>query len=191
MSETHSPHDISRALNLDWLDVDLVNVLPEVWSRDTCWPGCASEYPENLADNPSFGNCLVTTLAAWAHHDYNDEIVAGLVHLPEGGAPIWHFRLRCHEETVDPVDIDATWQQFPEGAVFEELEEEHPRYDEVIQGSFFEDPSLPARLAKITCALESQGIAVHPAHQPGAILRQLGYMYRKRGGPDFTAAPCF
>lgn len=150
---TSSVHDASRAINVHLLDPSLWEGMQRAWNIDTCWPGCADNYPQNRDDNPSFGNCFVTVLLAWADRGFRDTIVPGIAHNPATRTDTWHFRLRAHEGKICAI-IDPTWQQFSEGAVFEEICPDNPMYGTILKESVFEDDSLRDRLQAMLTWME-------------------------------------
>lgn len=156
---TESIHGIDHALNLEQLDADFVVAMQEAWCKKTCWGPIAGDYPANKETNPSFGNCFVTILAAWADRGFQDEIVASFVYEPGNDNPAWHFRLGI-QTSEGRVLVDPTRQQFGESAEFQELTESHEMYDTVIFGSIFdpeENEQLRVRLALLLERMKTLG----------------------------------
>lgn len=165
---TRAIHDIGNALNIDLLHPVFVEAVQKAWCREACWPGCIQDYPQDRDDNPSFGNCLVTTLAAWAARGFQDDIIPGKV-----DETAWHFRLGVYgydpdderlDEKLDSkgsVPVDPTWQQFESGATFRELEinnaAQRAEYKEVVTGSLWDDETLIPRLQVLLDRLHAIG----------------------------------
>ncbi len=183
-------HSIDQALNIDLLPAGFVQAMQKAWCEETCWPGCAADYPADRDSNPSFGNCLVTTLAAWAARGFTDDVIPSKV-----DETAWHFRLGAyHDDVTDPrmdrhgtIQIDPTWQQFEDGAVFRELNINTPaaraEYKEVIDGSFWQDESLVSRLQILLDRMETEG-GYKSEHSAAQIVGRLQdeYQYVHRAG---------
>lgn len=164
-------HQIENALNIEYLSAGFITAIQKAWCYDTCWDGCKDRYFAQNPDlnpatdaritgqtNPSFGNCLVTTLAAAADMYFNAEILPSLVHEAGKDQPTWHFFLSLN--TMGWVDIDPTRQQFSADAEVEVLEKYHPMRNEVLYGSLFEtqeNERLRARLALLLNRMEQNG----------------------------------
>ena len=143
---SENAHSVSRAVNLDILEPKFAAALQQAWCREACWPGCVGGYPVNRDDNPSYGNCLVSALAAYAARGMRDELIPAKV-----DESAWHFRLGL----VDSVQVDTTWQQFEKGSVFRALTPGTEEYSEVMKGSLVDDQSLVPRLGVIIDRMKS------------------------------------
>ena len=82
------------------------------WSAETCWPPMRADW---VKTNPAHGQCLVTALLT--RRELGGHLVMGYAYIPDCPEPVLHFRNR-----IDGQDHDLTWQQFPEGTRFEELD---------------------------------------------------------------------
>lgn len=137
-------------LNTGRLDKAFFIALEHAWCRETCWQGCRDQYSE---DNPAWGNCLVSTLAAWAARGFGDEVMPGLaLHL---GQATWHFRLMARGMPIDP-----TWQQFEAGTYFQPLPRGIPMHGVVVAGSLFnaqENAQLRQRLGLLIRRMADRG----------------------------------
>ena len=96
-------------------------VLPQSWSRETCYEPQQKEWS---SDNPSQGQCFVTTLLV---NDY----LGGEIKKAKSSSGVSHYWNR-----IDGEDIDFTRQQFPENEVFSDIHmvqreniEENSRYN--------------------------------------------------------------
>lgn len=141
---------LNSAVNADILDQNFRQALEASWDIETCWPGCRDRW---TPENPAWGQCLVSTLAAWAYRGGHDNIVAGLTFVPGNAQGIWHFRLKTNEKK----DVDLTWQQFEAGSFFKPLQPEDDLYATVNRGSFLQDPSLLTRLNLLLGRMKDHG----------------------------------
>ncbi|MCD8520322.1 MAG: hypothetical protein LRY57_03350, partial [Alphaproteobacteria bacterium] len=147
------------------------------WCRETCWEGCTDEY--DAAENPAEGQCLVTTLAAWADNGFADYLQTVLVqadvHPPR--PPVWHFNLHHSRLGLYEFDIDPTSQQFPRGsryATVSRVSIASRQHHEIVYGSLFEPQaaaSLERRLTLFLSRMENPGgykINTSAADKPGS-----------------------
>lgn len=141
-------HGIDNAVNIHLLDPVFVEAMQPAWSAETCWGGCKDDYPENRDENPSFGNCLLTTLAAWADRDFIDDVVPCYV-TDSTMKNAWHFILR-----IGTVDVDPTAQQFKRGYERTELASGSQDFEDVIYGSFFEPGEHKSLIERLDLLLE-------------------------------------
>lgn len=149
-----SDHGIDKAKNINTLNPQFVEALQKAWCADTCWGPIRGQYPQD-GSNPAFGNCLVSTLAAWADGGFEDDIIPCLFLEPGMTQDGWHFQLETENGTVDP-----TFQQFKEGVVLQQLPPDHPMHKTVVQGSLFdkaEEASLRQRLALLLDRMSAAG----------------------------------
>lgn len=120
----------------------LKSALPDAWSAETCWPPMRSEWTNA---NPAHGQCLITALLV--RRELGGHLVMGYAHLPGCADPVLHFRNRIDGDTHD-----LTWQQFPEGTCFEELDLTQPQhrdlYDECLG-----DADTRARYERLSMAV--------------------------------------
>lgn len=161
-------HSIARAVNIHRIRQDFIDAMQFAWCREVCWPGCLDTYPESREDNPSSGACLVTVLHIWADHNFKDELVPGLMHIPGRDLGVWHFRMR-----IDGEDVDPTWQQAPAGTTFEETGPDHPFYPIIMTGCFFEDETLEPRLRILLEKMVRHGFKPEPHHTVENIMDRL------------------
>ena len=112
--------------------------------------------------HPSYGQCLVGTLATWqAHNDAQDcfSIMPGILNgdnMPEGG--VWHFQLQLRENRGLRLPVDVTWDQVENGLFLRAFEiGGDALHQEIVNGSFPEDDSLVPRLNIIMRNLENHG----------------------------------
>jgi hypothetical protein len=172
-------HSLNRALNIKLLKPGFVRALSQAWGYDTCWEECKDRYPaHDPQSNPSFGNCLVSTLAAWADRGFKDFIVPGLAYELDRMSPGWHFRLSAAEGK----EIDATWQQFDELAFFVALKPGDRLHTQLVLGSFFdadEEAGLRRRLALLLERMEEKGyrVGVSADDIVDRALRELSYVF--------------
>lgn len=169
-------HEIHRALNANCFPADFVRAMQKAWCRETCWERNAAQY--DARKNPALGQCLVTTLAAWASADFQDRIQTVLVtpSVPRAAPTVWHFNLR-HTRLGGFYDFDAdlTCQQFPRDSQFEvipRIGDAYMFHYEMAYGSLFEPRaahSLERRLALFLSRLESEG-GYRIGHSAGEIL---------------------
>ena len=143
-------HSIDHALNANKLAPAFMQALEKAWCLETCWPQIRTSYS---AQNPSYGNCLVSVLAAWADRGFKDTIMPGLaLYL---GQQTWHFRLMDLGTPIDP-----TWQQFKHGTYFQAAPSGLPVHRKIIQGSLFdteENADLRIRLGRLLANMENYG----------------------------------
>lgn len=154
-------------LNAGYLKQEFVQALEKSWSADAIWPGCKDGYAEGVS-HPSYGQCLVGTLATWAAHGGPQEgfrIVPGVLmgdNIPDGG--VWHFQLQYQEGLEEPVPVDVTWDQVENGVFISAMEAGGAElYREIVQGSFPFDESLIPRLKVIIENIRAQGIHYEPS----------------------------
>jgi hypothetical protein len=143
MERAMSAHGIDKALNIHLLKPEFVAALQQAWCVDTCWPQCRNQYPRD-GSNPAFGNCFVSTLAAWADRGFEDQIIPCTFTQPGMAGEGWHFQLGASEGTIDP-----TYQQFDDGVSVKQLPVSDPMHKTVARGSIFEpneEASLRERL---------------------------------------------
>lgn len=124
----------------DYIHTDLRDALQSAWDVDTAYPACREDYHSK---DPSWGNCLVSALVI-------REVQGGKVLFGEVDTPsekgLWHARnhLDGWGYATQDIEVDSTWQQFEDGAVF------HPGYDgrqqQIIHESVFKDDTLIPRL---------------------------------------------
>ncbi len=129
--------------------------LQKAWCADTCWNGCKSGYPAD-GSNPSFGNCFVSTLAAWADRGFQDRVILCTFTQPGMDGEGWHFQLGTPEGTT----IDPTYQQFDDGVNVKQLPATDPMHKAVAWGSIFEpneEASLRERLNLLLERMEYKG----------------------------------
>lgn len=152
-----SEHHIDNALNIEYLSAGCTDAMQKAWCYETCWDGCKEFYfTENpelnpLTDllstgqtNPSFGNCLVSSLVAWADCSFKPELLPSLVYEIGKTQPAGHFFLAL-EDNAGWVDIDPTRQQFIAAHEVEVTDKGHERHHEILYYSIFE-PNENARL---------------------------------------------
>jgi hypothetical protein len=164
-----SDHGIDKALNIDLLNPDFVAALEKAWCAETCWNGCRDGYPAD-GSNPAFGNCFVSTLAAWADRGFQDEIIPCTFREPGAASDGWHFQLRSEGVTIDP-----TFQQFNDGVAVKQLPPGDPMHNIVAFGSIFdpaEEASLRERLALLIRRMDTEG-GYKLSHTAGAIVDRL------------------
>lgn len=179
-------HDISRAINIHRLPTGFMAAAQQAWCRETCWPGCVANYPENRDDNPALGNGLVTVLAAWAARGFEDEIIASKVNERH-----WHFRLGL-KGGRSYLPVDPTWQQFGELDWFRPLSCDNKRgreeYREVIEGSFWGDQTLTTRLQLLLERMKSLA-DYEPGYSAGEIVDRLQQRFNFVRASGFTTPP--
>jgi len=143
-------HSIDHALNANKLAPAFMQALEKAWCVETCWPQIRDSYS---AQNPSYGNCLVSVLAAWADRGFKDTIMPGLaLYL---GQQTWHFRLMDLNTPIDP-----TWQQFKQGTYFQAVPSGLPVHHRIIEGSLFnaaENTDLRQRLNMLLSRMKDHG----------------------------------
>ncbi|MCD8526374.1 MAG: hypothetical protein LRY62_04245 [Alphaproteobacteria bacterium] len=145
------------------MNYGFVKAMQAAWCRETCWEGCTDEY--DAAENPAEGQCLVTTLAAWADNGFADYLQTVLVqadvHPPR--PPVWHFNLHHSRLGLYEFDIDPTSQQFPRGsryATVSRVSIASRQHHEIVYGSLFEPQaaaSLERRLTLFLSRMENPG----------------------------------
>lgn len=187
-------HSVENALNTELLPDGFMAAAAKSWCWETCWPPIRKDH--NQQDNPSFGNCLVTTLAAWAARDFQDAIIPGIVNDTD-----WHFRLGL--QTADPaykgqtddcgtVQVDATWQQFSRNAQFRELTcltpEARDFYKDVISESLWEDDSLAFRLESLMDRMNFIG-GFKINYSAREIINKAQEQWQFIFAPDFVSGP--
>lgn len=153
-------HEIHEALNANCFEYNFIKAMQKAWCRETCWEDMAAQY--DARKNPALGQCLVTTLAAWADEGFQDIIQTVLVKTETHPFPLWHFNLYYSRRGLYEFDADLTRQQFPRGSYFETVSAlSNPRsHHEIIYGSLFEPRaaySLERRLNLFVARLESEG----------------------------------
>ena len=132
----------------DYIHSDLREALRAAWCEATAYPENRDQYDQK---DPSWGNCFVSSLAVWAVQ--GGKLIPGEVDMPSQDG-IWHWRneLDGWGHHTPEVVVDATWQQFEEGAKF------HPGYNgrqrEIIEGSVFTDETLLPRLTLLLERME-------------------------------------
>lgn len=93
------------------MDIDnpgLKTLLKEACGYDTCYPACRPAWSH---DNRTVGHCLVTS--RYLQEQFGGELVMADVITPaDPPQTILHFFNR-----IGGVEIDRTWEQFPEGSV--------------------------------------------------------------------------
>jgi len=129
---THS----REMIGAEYVDPDLIAALQKSWSRESAWPVSQQDW---TPDNSSWGNCFVTTLLLW--HEMGGQLIPGNAYIPGDDKPAWHFQLDLNDQR-----IDLTWQQFPEGTVFQSCSHGSEDFKIHMVGSVAEDESLIPRL---------------------------------------------
>ncbi len=149
-------------LNAHHLRQDFVTALERAWSPDAIWPGCKDGYKHGVS-HPSYGQCLVGTLATWsAHGDLEGQfrIVPGVLkgdNLPYDG--VWHFQMSMIGVMHKLQPIDVTWDQAVNGCFTSAMSmDDDGAYARIVDGSFPGDSSLVPRLDIILRNLKKQGI---------------------------------
>jgi hypothetical protein len=144
----------NSGLNTDRLNPVFLSALQTAWCAETCWPPLRNHYSN---DNPAKGQCLISTLAAWASRDFRDAVVPGLA--LSLGETTWHFRLMALTEPIDP-----TWQQFLDGTYFQGLPMGLPMRHRVVEDSIYNPPEnadLRRRLGLLLRRMEESGYKIH------------------------------
>lgn len=151
-------------LNSHRLKKDFVEALQKYWSPDAIWSECRNGYREGIS-HPSYGQCLVGTLATWVAHDVDDssfKIVPGILrgdNIPEAG--VWHFQLNDCLLKGEIIPVDVTWDQAEKGVFMPVSKRSEPDlYQAILQGSFPEDETLVSRLGVILSNLERQNYPI-------------------------------
>ena len=160
-------------LNADYIHQDLRDALEAAWCAETAYPSCRADYPDK---DPSWGNCFVSSLVIWAVQ--GGEVCLGVVDTPNDEG-LWHARnvLEGHGHGVGDIDVDATWQQFDQPAVF------HPGYNglqsEIIVESVFNDETLLPRLSLLIGRMKEKAGYIVPksAEEIVSDLRQAYRIY--------------
>lgn len=201
-------HSIENALNIDYLDPDLVSAMQKAWCYETAYNGCKDDYwAENPAldsesdtlepgtDNPSLGNCFMTTLVAWAARGFVDEIVPCLVSEPgkDPESPAWHFYLEIDLGEAQTIEVDPTRQQFKPEYKLEPVRPNHPRHNEMLYYSVFEpqeSDSVRYRLG-LMLALMNDRDAYDPGYTADEIIQRLEekFAYARQPATQPNAAP--
>ncbi|MFA7277185.1 MAG: hypothetical protein WC043_10340 [Pseudobdellovibrionaceae bacterium] len=147
------------------LNTKFITALKNSWDEAAIWPGCKKDYRATIS-HPSFGQCLVGTLAAWEAHGGTEKrftlcpgTAFGPLLPPEG---VWHFRLKKDTGRKLPLVMDLTWDQFENRAIFiPALTASEPElYTKILRSSLIEDESLPTRLDVIFTNLARHGIHI-------------------------------
>lgn len=145
-------------LNAHRLDRVFVKALERSWDQDAMLPEHQERYKEE-AYHPSYGQCLVATLATLAYHqNLEAKIIFGMVYdegaYAEGG---WHAMIL----TKDGIPIDVTREQFTGTIRFDRAQGEEEK--RIAYASLVEDQSLDTRLNVIRNNLQKHGLQIQVA----------------------------
>ncbi len=148
MKYNPADHSVDRAIGTEFLEQlhpGFFEALQKSWSYQACYDGCKQDYPEDGRQNPSYGNCFVSSLVIWAANNFHGDILPCFAREPEviyQGDPPWHFQLFVQlpddQGTIAEKLIDTTFQQFRPGTMVEQLAQGNPDYAKMIYVSVYE-----------------------------------------------------